>query len=69
MMPHREYLFHCWLDPENRTKCHFPLFPKPLGEGGGGSVIQCPFPLFQTIGRAFGSVRFNAYERGDYRDA
>ena len=36
------------------------------GGGGGGSVIQCPFPLFQN---PVVTVRFNAYERGDYRDA
>ena len=47
---HREYLFHCWLDPEKRTKCDFPLFPKPLGGGGGGlgntmSVSFVPDPL------------------------
>ena len=33
---------------------------------GGGLVMQCPFPLFQKIGRALGSVHLNVYERGDY---
>ena len=36
MMPSQGILVPCWLDPENRTKYHFPLFPKPLGGGGGG---------------------------------
>ena len=45
--PHREYLFHCLLYPENRTKCHFPRSQNHCG-GGGGSVIQCPFPKFQN---------------------
>ena len=45
--PNREYLFHCWLDPESRTKCHFPLFLKPLGWGLGNtlSVSFVPKPL------------------------
>ena len=66
------YLFHCWLDPETRTKCLFPLTCSQNhlcvwgGGGGGGSVIQCPFPLSQTIWKALSSVHLNAYERKDY---
>ena len=36
--------FHCWLDPQSRTKCHFPLFPKPLGGWGGvGNTMTVSF--------------------------
>ena len=49
LMPHSEYLFHCWLDPENRTKCHYPLGPKLIGGGGGlgksMSVFSVQTPL------------------------
>ena len=45
MMPPRGIPVPCWLDPENRTKCPFPLpVPKTIvcvggggwGVGGGG---------------------------------
>ena len=62
---HREYLFHCGLDPEIRTKSPFPpyLFPKPLCRGGDvGIGNTMPFSLLpKPLGR-----HSNAYERGDY---
>ena len=47
----------------------FPPVPKTIGEGGGARLYNVRFLCSKTIGVALGSVRFNTYERGDYRDA